>query len=221
MLTRSGKIVYNASVIRTIFIFDFDGTIADTRGYVVEISNRLSREFHYRTIAPHEVHALKNKSSREIIRHLKIPLLKLPAILARVKKELRKNIVQIRPFAGLKETLHDLKKRDIIIGILSSNARENILEFLEHHELNFFDFIQATPKVWSKNISLNKLIREHGFESDRIVYIGDEIRDIEAARRLGLKVAAVTWGYNSSSALQEHLPDFLIHSPQELFQVIS
>ena len=37
-----------------------------------------------------------------------------------------------------------------------------------------------------------------------VVYVGDETRDIVAARKLGIRVAAVTWGYNSSEALEAH-----------------
>ena len=105
------------------------------------------------------------------------------------------------------------------MGILSSNSFENISTFLKNHRLDIFDFIQATSKVWSKHTSLKKLMEKNGFRSDEILYIGDEIRDIVAAKKLGIKVAAVTWGYNSSKALERSAPDFLIHHPNELIRL--
>ena len=201
-----------------IFIFDFDGTIADTHQYIIRISNQLAGEFKYNLIQPHEVEHLKDKTSREVIRYLKVPIFKIPAILSRAKKELHDGIASIKPFDGLKEILHQLNTAGARMGILSSNATENIHQFLENHDLEVFEFIDATLKVWTKNISLKKLLAKHGFHADQIIYIGDETRDIDAAKALGIKVAAVTWGYNSEKALRNHQPDFLIHTPEELLQ---
>ena len=117
-------------------IFDFDGTIADTHHYIVEISNRLAKEFHYAKIRPEEVAQLKDKTVKEVISHLDVPLMKIPAIVARAKKEFHKDIANLEPFDGLKDILHRLKEAGIQIGILSSNASGNIKKFLEYHHLD-------------------------------------------------------------------------------------
>ena len=80
----------------TILIFDFDGTIADTHRYVAELSNRLAKEFNYDLIDWEEFESLKDKTALDIIKHLKVPILKIPAIVARGKMELNKGIVQYR-----------------------------------------------------------------------------------------------------------------------------
>lgn len=203
----------------TVFIFDFDGTIADTHQFIIEISNRLAEEFNYSVITPDEVEKLKDKTSREIIRYLQVPIFKIPAILSRAKKELYDGIADVKPIAGLKEILQLLDKADVQMGILSSNATKNIHTFLKNNDLEVFDFVDSTVKVWTKNTSLKKLIDRNGFKPEQIIYIGDEVRDIEAAKKLGIKVAAVTWGYNSKKALIEHKPDFLIQTPQELLEL--
>ncbi len=203
----------------TVLIFDFDGTIADTHNYLIEISNRLSQEFNYNTIRPEEIDELKNKTSQEIIRHLKVPLLKIPAIVTRAKSELHKNIDALKPIAGLKEALHQLRGLEVSLGIVSSNTRETVTKFLKAHNLDIFDFIHTTSKIWSKNISLKSLIKKKGFSKNAVIYIGDEIRDITAARKSGIKVAAVSWGYNSARALKDHQPDFMIQNPQELLNL--
>jgi len=48
-----------------------------------------------------------------------------------------------------------------------------------------------------------------------MLYVGDEIRDIRAARKVGIAVAAVTWGFNSQEALAAENPDFLVDSPEK------
>ncbi len=201
---------------RPILIFDFDGTIADTHQYIVDVSNRLALEFNYNQISDEDSVLLKDFSVQEVIRHLEVPLLKIPAIIARAKKEFYQDIQSIHPIKGLQEALDALKARGVVIGILSSNAAENIHAFLQRHGIDHFDFIHSTSKIWGKDISIKGLIAEHHLNRDDVIYIGDEIRDIAAARKAGVRVAAVTWGYNSAQALQKEGPDALLHFPHEL-----
>ena len=203
-----------------ILIFDFDGTIADTHSYIIQISNILAQQFNYNAIHPEEKDRLKDKSTVEIIQHLKIPFMKIPAIISQGKKEYYKNLLSIEPIEGIKEVLKQFKQLNITMGILSSNSMENIQKFLSLHELDIFNFIHTTPKIWSKNTSLDKLIKSNEFNLQSIFYIGDEIRDITAAQKLGVKVAAVCWGYNSSKVLKNYKPDFLLYHPQELSELI-
>ena len=111
---------------KSVFIFDFDGTLADTHQYIIEISNRLSGEFKFNPISSQEISELKNKTTQEVISHLRVPIMKIPAIMARGKREFQKNIDQLKPFGGLKEVLLQLKNIGHDIGILSSNSIENI-----------------------------------------------------------------------------------------------
>jgi phosphoglycolate phosphatase len=53
-------------------------------------------------------------------------------------------------------------------------------------------------------------------QSRASIGIGDEIRDIDSAREVGLHSGAVTFGYNSRRALEAHQPDFLFDSYDEL-----
>ena len=185
-----------------VLVFDFDGTIADTHHYIIEISNRLAPEFKYKLIAPEEIDDLKDKSAQEIIVHLHVPFLKIPAIVARGKREFQINIAGIQPIKGLEVILTRLKDLNVQIGILSSNTTENINQFLKNHNLHCFNFIATTSKIWGKDISLKDLIHKNNLPKEQVIYIGDETRDVLAAKKLGVKVAAVTWGYNSALALK-------------------
>jgi len=129
-------------------------------------------------------------------------------------------IASVEPIEGLKEILFQLKSLGHKIGILTSNSSKNVMSFLEHNDLDLFDFIQTTSKIWSKNYGLKTLMKDNNFEISDVIYIGDETRDIEAAKKAGVRCAAVTWGYNSRMALEARNPDYLIHSPAELFQLI-
>lgn len=204
-----------------VIVFDFDGTIADTHRYIVEITNRLADEFKFLKIEPSTIESMKNKTAKDMISILKVPIMKIPAILSRGKAEFAKEITSLKPFDGLRETLSRIKSEGVTIGILSSNSLSNIITFLENHDLKMFDFIHSTTKVWSKNTCLKKLMKSNGYTHENILYVGDETRDITAAQKLGIKIAAVTWGYNSEEILKENNPDFIIKKPEELISLIT
>jgi len=70
-------------------IFDFDGTLVDSFDVALQIVQRLADEFHFRKISTDEINQLKNLTSRELIRHLNIPLYKLPWLLHHARTYMR------------------------------------------------------------------------------------------------------------------------------------
>lgn len=206
--------------IKVIF-FDFDGTIADTLHSIVGITNRLAVEFGHKPISTAEIAQIKNLSSRQIIKQSGISILKFPLLVARVKSELNAEISKIQPFPEIKETLLELRKRVDKVGILSSNSKDNIFAFLELNDMDYlFDFIYTEAALFSKSRVIKKILKQEKIAPSESVYVGDETRDIEAAKRSKVTAIAVSWGFNSAAALAQYQPDFLIHQPAELIAAI-
>jgi len=203
-----------------ILIFDFDGTIADTHHYIIKIGNSLAPEYGFKKIEWDEAEALRDKTAKEIISHLGVPVLKIPAILAKAKRIFNDGIKDVKLIDGLHDVLHELHSRKVLMGIVSSNAADNIEQFLENHDLRVFDFLHSTTKIWSKHHSLAKLIKSKKFDRKKVLYIGDETRDITAARKCGIRSVAVSWGYNSHKTLAADSPDYMLKTPPELLQLI-
>lgn len=205
-----------------VIVFDFDGTIADTRDAIVEITNRLSGEFGYKPVTPKEVSQLRDLNSKEIIRRSEIPLTKLPFLLRRLKLELGQKVYRLQPVYGVASALAELKGQGYQVGIVTSNSEENVVTFLENNQLSeLFEFIYSGSTLFGKNQVINNFIKKNNFASEAVVYVGDETRDIEAARKSKIKVVAVSWGFNSRDALAQYRPDFLIDEPQNLVEAIA
>ena len=205
-----------------VIIFDFDGTIADTLDTIVGIANRLATQFGYKQTNPDEVAQLQSLSSQKIIKLTGIPLIKLPFLIRRVRAELNQEISNVTAFPGMKATLIELKKRDVKLGIISSNSKANIITFLEINGLNnIFDFIYTGVKLFGKSKVINRLLKQENIEQKMAIYVGDETRDIEAAVSSQVKAIAVGWGFNSPEVLAAQNPDFLVHHPQELIEIIN
>ncbi|MBF0225895.1 MAG: HAD-IIIA family hydrolase [Desulfobacterales bacterium] len=202
-----------------ILVFDFDGTIADTIDFYSDVINKLAYEFNFKKIKPDEIQILKNKTSLQLIKYLNVPIVKLPIIMTKAHQYLNENIDEIKPVKGVAEVLKMLHESGVRIGILTSNSFENVKAFLKQHNIDFFDFISSSSKILGKRKKLNSLVKKLNVSKESIIYIGDETRDIEAAKKAGIKNVAVTWGYNSKKLLLEYEPDFLIENPLDILKL--
>jgi phosphoglycolate phosphatase len=70
--------------------------------------------------------------------------------------------------------------------------------------------------LFGKTAKINAVIKRCGSTAALTTSIGDEVRDIEAARALGVNSLAVTWGYAAAAALEAAQPTRLVHAPAEL-----
>lgn len=204
-----------------VIIFDFDGTIADTVDALVSLANSLATEFGYAQITPEELVILRNLTSREIFKYSGIPLFKIPFLLKKVKRELKNKIPELKPIVGIREALVELKDNGNRLGIITSNSKGNVKQFLEINNLDsLFEFIHTGVTIFGKTTIINNVLRQKQIKTEEVIYVGDETRDIEASKKAHIKVIGVTWGFNSEEALLKQNPDDLIHHPHELVEVI-
>jgi phosphoglycolate phosphatase-like HAD superfamily hydrolase len=75
--------------------------------------------------------------------------------------------------------------------------------------------------MFGKAKVLKELLNKENLNKDDCIYIGDEVRDIEACKEIGLRLVSVTWGYNVDSVLKAYNPDFLANTPQALNKILS
>ncbi|MBW4475225.1 MAG: HAD hydrolase-like protein [Stenomitos rutilans HA7619-LM2] len=200
-----------------VIIFDFDGTIADSFNAVFNISNRLADEFGYPHTALEDVHKLKSLSSREILRRSNVPFFKLPFLLRRLRIELNREIAGLQPIPGIIDALLELKHQGHHLGIVTSNSRQNVIAFLKAQAMDeLFDFIDSGLTLFGKGRIIQQILRQNRIDPATAIYVGDETRDVEAARKIGIKVISVCWGFNSCEVLAAQKPDALILEPAEL-----
>lgn len=203
-----------------LLVFDFDGTIADTLSDSLEIVNQLAVEFGFNQLHDEDLARAKDMTLAQLIRFLRIPKRKVPILLARGRKMLRSRIETTPLCAGMGETLQRLQEEGWPMGVLTSNSRENVEAFCKAHQLNPFYFISSVSRLSGKHKYIRSILRTFSFRSDQILYIGDEARDVKAAKKVRVPMAACTWGYNSEAALKLYKPEFLVNEPAELLEVL-
>jgi phosphoglycolate phosphatase len=199
-----------------LLLFDFDGTIADTFDVAFEILNTLALEFGFRPLKPEELEKARNMRTREVMKFLKIPMSKMTGIARRGSEEIYARMPGIEPLPGMPEILRALHAAGYELGIVTSNSETNVNLFLAKHDLDLFSFIRSSSKLLGKARELRAVIKTRKVRAAEILFIGDETRDIEAAQKVGIPIAAVSWGYNSRRSLEEMHPDFLFDSAEGL-----
>ncbi|OGE81527.1 MAG: hypothetical protein A2826_00540 [Candidatus Doudnabacteria bacterium RIFCSPHIGHO2_01_FULL_43_23] len=201
-------------------IFDFDGTIADTKPYTLRFINELADQHNFRKIPETEIERYQSMTFREAMRAVGMPMWKLPSVAIAARKKFAKLLTKVEPVQGMKETISKLKKAGLRLGVVSSNSRGNIMKFFGRNNIPAFDYIGAEKRIFGKHYSIRQIMRKLQVKKDQSVYIGDEMRDIEAARRAGIDVIAVSWGLNSRKALKSTKPDYLVDKPMEIIKII-
>lgn len=198
-------------------IFDFDGTIVDSLGLLVKIYNQVCFNYGCLPVDINDKEELRKLKSQEILKRYKISFFKIPFLLIRVKKELKKRISEVEIFEGINLVLKELKNRGFSLYILTSNSKENVEIFLKNNGLlDIFSSVHSGSNVFGKDKSIKRLLRLKNIDLRECVYIGDETRDIEAMQRIGLPIISVSWGFNSKEALIKLNPDKIVDSPEGL-----
>lgn len=202
-------------------IFDFDGTIANTLDAIVNIYNRIAPNFRCRTVQQEDRNQLRTKRPQEFLKDYGVTKFKLPFLLLRVRKELRGEINNIKPIHGIIHALKEIKTDGFILGIMTSNSKENVKIFLQANELNgVFDFIYSGRNIFGKDRVIGRLLRDHKIKKQAAIYVGDETRDIEAAKKVNISVVAVSWGFNTPEILAASQPNNVIDHPKQLLECL-
>ena len=201
-------------------LFDFDGTIADSFREMMEIFNEVADEYGYDKIAKENVLLLRNLSSREIVKKFDIPKWKLPFFVRKAKKIFNRRLFTIPMVDGMKEMLETLREQECSLGILTSNSEKNVSDFLKRQKVDVFSFIFSETSLFGKDKALKKIMRRYNLKPKNVVYIGDETRDIEAAKKSGAASVAVCWGFNSEEILKRYAPDHIADKPDNLLKYL-
>jgi phosphoglycolate phosphatase len=203
-------------------IFDFDGTLVDSFDIVIEKFNILADEFSFRKICVTESTKLRDLNSRELIKYLKIPIHKLPMVLYKARKYMNNEMPNLAPFLNLPQTLQKIYNANFSLGILTSNSEENVATWLDMNKIgHFFNFIHTESNYLGKGKIIKNILKKYGINKSSAFYIGDETRDIEAAKQNDIHSVAVTWGFNSEKVLIQYQPGYVARKPEDLLSIFS
>lgn len=198
-------------------VWDFDGTLADSLSATVGIFNRLAPELGYKPIA--DVPAARSLTTRQFLREHGISLWRLPRLVRKYREAAAADADKLKLFPGLAGVLAGLHAGGVRLGVLSSNKEDNIRRCLRANGTeDAFRFVVGYPRLFGKAKALRRILRAERVAKADVLYVGDEVRDVEAAKKAGIAVAAVTWGFHAESLLRASEPDHVLTEPPQLLR---
>ncbi|MFC5069722.1 HAD hydrolase-like protein [Flaviflagellibacter deserti] len=189
-------------------IFDIDGTLVDSFGWFCSVLNEVAERHDFRKIeTAADIERMRGLDTRGILRDLEVPIWKVPAI-ARDMRAMKLN-AGLGLFDGAAAMLEVLHRRDTTLAIVSSDNEDSIRRALGE-TARFISHYRCGASLFGKAGKLREVIRATEIPASEAIYIGDETRDAAAARKAGLRFAAVNWGYASPAVLAACAPDAVL-----------
>jgi phosphoglycolate phosphatase len=188
-------------------IFDFDGTLADSFRFFAGVFNALAARHGFRPIDPDAVEQYRGASPREMMAHVGLPAWKLPFVARDFMACMRANRGAIALFDGVGEVLQVLAARGVRLALVSSNAEDNVRAVLGEDNARLFGHFECGMSIFGKAARIGRTLHEMGVPRDEAICIGDQVPDLEAARKVGVAFGAVAWGYATIESLRAHAPD--------------
>ncbi len=201
-------------------IFDFDGTLADSFRFFAEVFNELADRHGFRRLAPGEGKELRKLNTREVMKHLDVPMHKLPFIGKDFIAMMRSRRDEIAPFPGAVELLLQLKAAGVELAIVSSNDEDNVAAILGPEATAAVSHFQCGTSIFGKRSHLRKVLKASGVPAKRAIYIGDQATDFEAARAERVAFGAVSWGYGEFGHLRELGPEHAFGEMEDIARLL-
>jgi phosphoglycolate phosphatase len=197
-------------------IFDFDGTLADSFSWFSRVVNDVADRYRFKRIEPHEFELLRTLDARALMRRQGVAPWKIPFIANHVRRRKSKELDQTRLFDGVDDMLGRLSKAGAVLALVSSNSEWNIRAILGADIAQRFRYYECGASLFGKAARFSKVLRRSATAASEAICIGDEIRDLEAARCQSIAFGAVTWGYTAPDALIAQSPDLVFQSVGEI-----
>lgn len=212
-------------------LFDLDGTLIDTAPDFTLVVNKLLAECN-RDALPHEtIHLNVSNGARALVKnafdidetHSDFAGL-LQRLLDLYYEQLDSTVAALYP--GLDELLAQLEAQNIPWGIVTNKPEKYSVRLLEKLQLSSRCSVLVCPDHVSETkphpepifLALEKL----SMQSERTVYIGDHIRDIQAAKNADVIAIAAAYGYLAEDAkVEEWYADFILQSSEQTTSLLN
>jgi len=201
-------------------IFDFDGTLADSFRWFVRVMNEAADIYRFRRLDPADAEPLRGLDARHVIRHVGLPMWKVPRVARWMRRRMAADIVSIHCFPGVEAMLRGLADAGVRIAVVSSNSAENVRRVLGPETASLVGFYACGASIFGKRRHLRRVLRECGVAPAEALCVGDEIRDLHAARAEGIAFAAVTWGYTTADGLAAHRPELIFARVEQIAEAL-
>ncbi len=206
-----------------LIIFDFDGVLADTLNDLIQFGQEVCDELGIKhTVNKDDLSNLEIMSFATFGRACEVPEHLVDEFVQRCLKRFAEKESPPAIFNGLSDIVRNFAIKNKL-AIITTNSSQNVNAFLIEHGLD--ECIHAVygidiPGSKAQKISIARDQFSADSERESVFMIGDSLSDVLAAKEASVTSIAVTWGHQSLEHLLRGDPDYVVHYPLDLIEVI-
>ena len=209
-------------------IFDFDGTLGDTRSTIVATMQQTIPELHLSEKSDEECAATIGLTLKNCFRQL-FPQLgdeEVERCAEVYRRIIEVNKLRYKPvlFPHVKETLMWLHEQGIRMTVASSRTTFSLHDLLDGLGIaNFFDYVLGSEDVTHSKPDPEPVLKTLGkmnVEATRTLVVGDMTVDIIMGTRAGCSTCGVTFGNGTEEELTQSGAGFIINDMAELVDIV-
>lgn len=208
-------------------IFDFDGTLFDSRkGIVGSIKYALdalniqhpSEEILTSFIGP--------PLGDSFQRHLRLSPSDTELAIHKLREHYEAHgHMQSIPYVGCLELIHALLERNSILGIATAKPTPYAKQILLGNKWSdYFKSVRGSDlkgELFPKERTIGQVINDfNAYPKEQCVMIGDTIYDVKGAQQHQIDVIAVNYGYGKTQDLKDAKPNYMVENVQELQELL-
>ncbi len=201
-------------------IFDFDGTLADSFPFFMRVFNQIAEQHGFKTIDPDSASNFRHYTAKQLMKEVGLPTWKLPFVAKNFISLMQQNQSSISLFGHVDEMLLHLSNAGVMLAIVSSNSYDNISQVLGPTNTNLMREFECGMSIFGKASRIKKVLKKTGIAPHEAIYIGDQVMDLEAARKENVAFGAVAWGYGAIESLRAHTPEHEFHHVLEIQKIV-
>lgn len=212
-------------------LFDLDGTLIDTADDFIQVVNKLLYEKGKPAIAPDLIRNSVSNGARALVKlsfnieedHVDFAILHR-RLLELYYEQLLSTTACLYP--GLDDLLLQLESQHIPWGIVTNKPEKYSIRLLQKLELSERCKVLVCPDHVTETKPHPEPIffalQTLGKSTERTVYLGDHIRDIQAAKNADVIAIAAAYGYLSDDTnIEEWQADFVLHSSKKTISLLN
>ena len=210
-------------------IFDFDGTLADTKENIILTFQMTMKELGVEIKSRQECAATIGLTLEDAFKVLYPGMaaekyIMLRDTYRRIFKENRKILVP-GLFPEVMETLEELQRRGYLMSIASSRLSPSLQSFLEDMKIaHLFEYAIGGDNVEHPKPAPDavlQILRHYNLSAEEAFVVGDMPFDINMATNAGVKSCGVTWGNADAAQLKESGANYIIDKMSQLLEILN
>lgn len=207
-------------------LFDFDGTLADTAADLAAAVNRMRTKRGLAPLEPSVVRPYASMGARGLLR-IGFGMASEHPEYAAMREEFLDRYgeavcVETRLFPGMPELLAELGRRAIAWGIVTNKSSRFTEALVPQLGINPACVVcgDSTPHLKPHPAPLLLAAERLGLAPGECLYVGDDLRDVQAAHAAGMRSAAVEWGYHGADTVGPSAwnADVVLSHPRDLLE---